>query len=243
VHIIVPNPPGGSADSLPRILAAELGAVWKQPIIVENRAGAAGNVGAAYVSRAPADGLTLLASPATTLAINQSLYKTLDYDPTKLELITIIGSAPNVLIEDTRTEVDTITKNKNQTTGCHGEVVLYGFDSLSSNSMKSSNPHSGVHVDEVTKTLDTFHNCPSKNQGGNCVVHVTTKRVRRLTPVEFARLQGFPDDWAAIEGATDAQQYAAYGNSMTTNVMRWLGKRIKAVHDIMEEIALEALES
>jgi len=137
-------------------------------------------------------------------------------------------------------EIDTTTKNKNQTTGCHGEVVLCGFDSLSSNSMKSSNPHSGVHVDAITKTLDTNYPCPSKNQGGNCVVHVKTKRVRRLTPKEFARLQGFPDDWAAIDGASDAQQYSVYGNSMTVNVMRWLGSRIKAVYDILEEIEIES---
>jgi tripartite-type tricarboxylate transporter receptor subunit TctC len=133
VHIVVPNPPGGSADSLPRILAAELGAVWKQPIIVENRAGAAGNVGAAYVSRAPADGLTLLASPATTLAINQSLYKSLDYDPTKLELITIIGSAPNVLISNTKVGSNSVADLIKQAKARPGEIN-YGSQGIGSTS-------------------------------------------------------------------------------------------------------------
>jgi len=78
VKIIVPNPAGGTADVLPRIIADALSNVWKQAVVVENRAGAAGNVGAESFSRAPADGYTLLASPPTTLAINQSLYKKLN---------------------------------------------------------------------------------------------------------------------------------------------------------------------
>jgi tripartite-type tricarboxylate transporter receptor subunit TctC len=98
VKIIVPNPAGGTADALPRILADALGKVWKQPVVIENRAGAAGNVGAESFSRTPPDGYTLLASPPTTLAINQSLYKRLGYDPTKFKPITILASSPNVLI-------------------------------------------------------------------------------------------------------------------------------------------------
>jgi tripartite-type tricarboxylate transporter receptor subunit TctC len=98
VKIIVPNPAGGTADALPRIIADALTGVWKQPVVVENRAGAAGNVGAESFSRATPDGYTLLASPPTTLAINQALYKKLNYDPTKFKPITVLGSSPNVLI-------------------------------------------------------------------------------------------------------------------------------------------------
>src|SRR6202034_4148950 len=83
VRIIVPNPAGGTADVLPRILADALGNVWKQAVIVENKTGAAGNVGAEFFARAPADGYTLLASPPTTLAIYQFLYENLNYDPAK----------------------------------------------------------------------------------------------------------------------------------------------------------------
>jgi tripartite-type tricarboxylate transporter receptor subunit TctC len=98
VKFVVPNPAGGTADALPRILADALSKVWKQPVVIENRAGAAGNVGAESFSRAAPDGYTLLASPPTTLAINQSLYKKLGYDPTRFRPITILGSSPNVLI-------------------------------------------------------------------------------------------------------------------------------------------------
>jgi tripartite-type tricarboxylate transporter receptor subunit TctC len=108
VKIIVPNPAGGTADALPRIIADALGNVWSQAVVVENRPGAAGNVGAEFFSRAPADGYTLLASPPTTLAINQSLYKKLNYDPAKFKPITILASSPNVLIVNLQLGVSTV---------------------------------------------------------------------------------------------------------------------------------------
>jgi len=108
VKIIVPNPAGGTADALPRIVGDALSSAWKQPVVIENRPGAAGNVGAEAFSRAPADGYTLLASPPTTLAINQSLYKKLNYDPTRFKPITVLGSSPNVLIVSPKLGVSTV---------------------------------------------------------------------------------------------------------------------------------------
>jgi tripartite-type tricarboxylate transporter receptor subunit TctC len=108
VKIVVPNPAGGSADSVPRIVADVLSKTWGQPVVIENRAGAAGNIGAEFVFRAQPDGYTLLASPPTTLSINQSLYKKLNYDATAFKLITILGSAPNVLIVNPKLGVSTV---------------------------------------------------------------------------------------------------------------------------------------
>lgn len=108
VKIIVPNPAGGTADALPRIVADALTGVWKQAVVVENRAGAAGNVGAESFSRVAPDGYTLLASPPTTLAINQALYKKINYDPTKFKPVTILGSSPNVLIVSPKLGVSTV---------------------------------------------------------------------------------------------------------------------------------------
>ena len=113
-------------------------------------------------------------------------------------------------------------------------AVCYGFDSLSSNSMKSSNPHSGVHVDDIVKTLDSNVPCPSKNQGGNLIL---THIARRLTPKETLRLQGFPDDYLDIQGASDSAKYAAIGNSMTTYVLQWLGHRIALFEKVSKKIA------
>lgn len=97
VRIIVPFPAGGTADSIPRIVAEKLNAKWGQPVIVENRAGAGGNIGAELVARADPDGYTLLASPPGPLSINQSLYKSLSYDPTKFAPISLVATMPNVL--------------------------------------------------------------------------------------------------------------------------------------------------
>jgi len=108
VKIIVPNPAGGTADALPRIIGDALSKVWGQAVVVENRAGAAGNVGAESFSRATPDGYTLLASPPTTPAINQSLYKKLNYDPARFKSITILGSSPNVLIVHPSLGVSTV---------------------------------------------------------------------------------------------------------------------------------------
>src|ERR1700759_4166806 len=75
VRIVVPFPGGGSADALCRIVAAKLSGTWKQPVIVDNRPGAGGNVGADIVAHAGNDGYTQLCSPPGPLTINQYLYK------------------------------------------------------------------------------------------------------------------------------------------------------------------------
>jgi tripartite-type tricarboxylate transporter receptor subunit TctC len=97
IRIVVPFPAGGTADSLPRIIAEKLRQKWSQPIIIDNRSGAGGNIGAEAVAASAPDGYTLLASPPGPIAINQSLYAKLAYDPSELKPITIIGLSPNVL--------------------------------------------------------------------------------------------------------------------------------------------------
>src|SRR6476661_4958954 len=82
VRIIVPFPAGGPADALGRVLADQLNKMWGQPVIVENRGGAGGNIGAEVVARAAPDGYTLLLN-ASSHVINASLYDKLPYDPIK----------------------------------------------------------------------------------------------------------------------------------------------------------------
>jgi tripartite-type tricarboxylate transporter receptor subunit TctC len=99
VRIVVPFPAGGTADTLPRIIAQKLRERWNQPVVVENKSGAGGNIGAASVAAAAPDGYTLLASPPGPLAINESLYKpdALGFRPSDLEPVTVLGTVPNVL--------------------------------------------------------------------------------------------------------------------------------------------------
>ena len=81
VRIVVPQTPGGASDALARIVGQKLSEKWGQPVVVENRAGAGGNIGMDAVAKAPADGYTLLMSYVGSHAINVSIYKKLPFDP------------------------------------------------------------------------------------------------------------------------------------------------------------------
>jgi tripartite-type tricarboxylate transporter receptor subunit TctC len=98
VKIIVPFPAGGTADAVPRIVADWLSRQWGQPVIIENRTGAAGNIGADVAFRAEPDGYTLMSAPPPPLVINQNLYPNLSFDPTRFEPIIVMAQVPNALI-------------------------------------------------------------------------------------------------------------------------------------------------
>jgi tripartite-type tricarboxylate transporter receptor subunit TctC len=98
VKVIVPFPAGGTADVMPRIIADWLSRKWGQSVIIENRTGAGGNVGAEVAAKADPDGYTLLSAPPPPLVINQNLYPHLDFDPAQFVPITVIGRTPNALV-------------------------------------------------------------------------------------------------------------------------------------------------
>ena len=98
VKIIVPFPAGGTADVMPRVIGEWLSRKWAQPVVVENRTGAAGNIGAEAVAKAEPDGYTLLSAPPPPLVINQNLYPKLGFDPTEFVPIVIMGRVPNALV-------------------------------------------------------------------------------------------------------------------------------------------------
>ena len=98
VRIVVPFAPGGTTDILARAVAPELSKAFGQQFIVDNRAGAGGNVGAEIVSKAPGDGYTLLMGTVGTHGINRALYPKLPYDPIKdFVPITLVAAVPNVM--------------------------------------------------------------------------------------------------------------------------------------------------
>jgi tripartite-type tricarboxylate transporter receptor subunit TctC len=103
VKIIVPFAAGGTADAVPRIVGDWLSRKWGQPVIIENRTGAGGNIGAELVYRSAPDGYTLLSSPPPPLVINQNLYPQLGFDPTKFEPVIVMAHVPNALIVNPRT--------------------------------------------------------------------------------------------------------------------------------------------
>src|SRR5476651_1375844 len=98
IRIVVCVPAGGGVDTVTRIVADGLQKRLGQPVIVENRAGAAGNIGAEVVFTSTPDGYTLLASQPAALTINPLLYKQLNFDPAKFEAVAIMTSIANVLL-------------------------------------------------------------------------------------------------------------------------------------------------
>ena len=102
VKIVVPFSPGGTTDILARAMAPELSKAFGQPFVVENRAGAGGNIGADVVAKAAPDGYTLLMGTVGTHGINKSLYSKMPFDPQKdFAPITLVAGVPNVMIVNT----------------------------------------------------------------------------------------------------------------------------------------------
>jgi tripartite-type tricarboxylate transporter receptor subunit TctC len=97
VRIIVPFSAGGTADAVPRLVADWLSRKWGQPIVIENKIGSAGNVGAEEVYNAAPDGYTLLSAPPPPLAINQNLFRKLSFDPARFEPIIVMAQVPNAI--------------------------------------------------------------------------------------------------------------------------------------------------
>jgi tripartite-type tricarboxylate transporter receptor subunit TctC len=98
VKFVVPFPGGGINDVLARIVGDKLSAKWGQPVVVENRTGAGGNIGAEAAAQAEPDGYTILVAPPGPLAINRHLYRHLSYDSQAFVPIMLIGSVPNLVI-------------------------------------------------------------------------------------------------------------------------------------------------
>jgi tripartite-type tricarboxylate transporter receptor subunit TctC len=118
VKIIVPFPAGGTADAMPRIVADFLTRKWGQPVIIENKSGAGGNVGADAAYHSDPDGYTLFASPPPPLVINQNLYAKLPFDPAQFIPLAVMGKVPNALLtnspklKDVKTVAEFITYAK-----------------------------------------------------------------------------------------------------------------------------------
>jgi tripartite-type tricarboxylate transporter receptor subunit TctC len=122
IKIIVPFPAGGTADLMPRVIGEWLSRKWGQPVIVENRSGAAGNIGAEAVAKADPDGYTLMATPPSPLAINQNLYAKLSFDPAKFVPVIIMGRVPNALVAHPKFAAKSVAEFINQARANPGKI-------------------------------------------------------------------------------------------------------------------------
>ena len=109
VRIIVPTSAGGGNDIIARVISQRLGEAWRQPVIVENRSGADGTIGAAIVAKSPPDGYTLMLCTNAVLTINPPLYPDLPYDPIKdFTPITEVSSSPFLLVVNPALPIKTV---------------------------------------------------------------------------------------------------------------------------------------
>lgn len=146
----MPYPPGGGADILARTLGQKLSARWGQPVVVDNRAGAGGSIGTAYVAKAPADGYTLLmASPSHT--INGSLYKNLPFDAVKNFSPVVLGaSGPLVLVVKGSSPFNTLKDFLNAARAKPGSINYASAGA-------GSSPHLAGELFKLNGNVDMVH--------------------------------------------------------------------------------------
>jgi tripartite-type tricarboxylate transporter receptor subunit TctC len=130
VRFIVPFPGGGINDVLARVVGEKLQAKWGQPIIVENKTGAGGSIGADAAYQAEPDGYTLFVSAPGPLAINASLYK-VSYRPEEFVPLTVLGSVPNLITVRSELGVDTVAALVARAKASPGKIT-YGSQGIGS---------------------------------------------------------------------------------------------------------------
>jgi len=144
VHIIVPFPAGGVADLLPRMVGAKLSDQWGEPVVVENKPGASGNIGMGYVAQQPADGYTLALAPTGNLTVNPTLFKNMPFDTAKdFTPVTLLANVPNVLVVHPSVPVKTFP-----------ELIAYAKANPGKLAFASPGPGSGAHLAGELLKLD-----------------------------------------------------------------------------------------
>lgn len=110
IKIVVPVPPGPMLDVMPRMIADKLSAKWSKAVVIENRPGAAQNLGAELVAKAAPDGYTLLATPPGPLVVTQHLFKELSFDPAALVPVTILVKVLPVVVANPKVPADNLAE-------------------------------------------------------------------------------------------------------------------------------------
>jgi len=144
VRLVVPFPAGGTTDILARAAAQKLSEAWGQQVIVDNRPGAGGNIGAELVAKAPPDGYTLLMGTVGTHAINASLYSKLPYDHVKdFAPAILVAGVPNVLVVNPSLPVNSVA-----------DLIAYAKANPGKLNFASSGSGTSIHLSgELFKTL------------------------------------------------------------------------------------------
>jgi len=152
ITVIVPFPAGGASDMTARLIAAKLSERVKQTVVIENRAGANGSLGAVALKQAPADGYTLLVGSIGVFAINPALFKDLRYDPQKdFDLLSLAVRTPNVLVANPNFPVSSVRELIELLKKSPGKVTFASSGTGSSDHLTAAlfwqkTGTSGIHV-------------------------------------------------------------------------------------------------
>lgn len=222
MRIIVPFPAGGSADLLPRVVGEKLSQQWGQAVIVDNRPGAAGNIGAAAVFQAEPDGYTLLSAPPPPLVINRLLYPKLAYDSTQFVPMTVIAAIPNVLLVHPKVGVNSVAElialaKKNpgklnyasQGSGATSHLTTELFKSMAGGLQITHVPYKGTApalADLLAGQVDMM-----VDNLGVSLPHVKSGRLKALAVASKKRFSGLPDVPALSESLPGFESVAWFG--------------------------------
>ena len=222
ITVIVPFPAAGTTDLIARQLAMRMGAELKQTIVVENRPGAGGNVGASAVARAQPDGYTLLLSTAGPLSINQHLYKDPGYNPvTSFTPIALVASVPIMLVANPSAPFKTVAEliayaRANPNKISYGSQGNGTTSHLTMELLKTQAGISLMHIpyrgsapaatDLMGGTIQVmFDNSPST------LPYVKSDRMRGLGVASEKRVKGMEDLPAIAETVKDFSSTAWFG--------------------------------
>ena len=204
IRYIVAFPAGGTTDILGRLIGQKLSESWGQPVIMDNRAGAAGSVGSEAAAKSPPDGYTLLGGTISSHSINSSLYSKLAYHPLRdFAPITRIATVPNVLVVHPSLPVKTVREFTALAKARPGQLRFASSGSGTSQHLSGElfNLMTGVkmvHIpykggafamtDLIGGQIElSFENAP------NCVPHVQSGRLRAIGVTTLTRAQALPD--------------------------------------------------
>ncbi len=204
IRYIVPFPPGGTTDILGRLIGQKLSEAWGQTVIIDNRSGAGGSVGAEIAAKTPPDGYTLLGGTISSHSINSSLYSKLAYHPLRdFAPVTRIATVPNVLVVHPSLPVKTVKEFTALAKARPGQLRFASSGAGTSQHLSGElfNLMTGVkmvHIpykggafamtDLIGGQIElSFENAP------NCVPHVQSGKLRAIAVTTLTRAQALPN--------------------------------------------------
>lgn len=246
VRIIVPFGTGAMIDIIPREIATTLGKKWGQPVVVENKPGAASMIGAEYVARSKPDGYTLLMASSSTLSVAPFLYKNLRFDPLKdLVPVTLVSTAPNLLMVSNDLPVSNLSDLINRAKAKPGQMSyasagVGGIIHLQTELFKQVTGTDFIHVpypgsqqavgDLATNRVQMMIDILASNYG-----NLQDGRLKPLVAMTSKRLPQYPDLPTIVE-----EGYPSLVTDMWFGLAAPKGTPAEVIHKLQVDIS-EAL--